>query len=305
MGTGAGIPTRARNVSGVALRLPQSAEIWLFDCGEGTQHQLLRSPLSISQIRRVFITHLHGDHLFGLPGLLASGKLGGAAGEIDIYGPAPIANYLRACREASGDFSDSIRVHEIEPGKILETEDFIVECRPLKHRIRALGYRVTEQTRRGRFRVELARELGVPEGPLFGRLKRGEQVKLPDGREVDGALLCEPDEPGRVFAYCTDTTYCDGARELALNADLLVHEATFADADYELARRSAHSTAKMAATIAREAEARALILTHISPRYAHGRPLTADDLLAEARAVFPETQIARDFLTCEVARRRA
>ncbi len=305
LGTGAGIPTRARNVSAVALRLPQSAEIWLLDCGEGTQHQILRSPLSISQIRRIFITHLHGDHLFGLPGLLASGKLGGSAGHIDIYGPAGLANFLRACHETShaGGGGDSVRIHEIEPGTILDTEGFSVECRPLCHRICTFGYRIVEHERRGRFRIERARELGIPEGPVYGRLKQGAQVTLADGRIINGEELCEPPEPGRIVAYCTDTTYCDEAIELGRNADVLIHEATFAAPDHELARRSAHSTATMAATVAREAEARALILTHISPRYVAGRPLTADDLLAEARQIFPNTYIARDFLTFDVQRR--
>ncbi len=304
LGTGAGIPTRARNVSAVALRLPQSSDIWLFDCGEGTQHQLLRSPLSISQIRRIFITHLHGDHLFGLPGLLASGRLGGVGGEIDIYAPAPIADFLRACRAASQDGGGNLRVHEIEPGEILKTDGFTVECRPLRHRIHTLGYRVQEHDRRGRFRVELARELGIPEGAMYGRLKRGEAVQLADGRTIDPAELCDPDEPGRAFAYCTDTTYCDGALELARNADLLVHEATFATPDHELARRSAHSTAAMAARVAHEARARLLVLTHISPRYGKDRPLTEEDLLDEARHVFPNTRLARDFLTIEIDRRK-
>lgn len=312
LGTGAGIPTRARNVSAVALRLPQQAHYWLFDCGEGTQHQILKSLLSISQIRRIFITHLHGDHLYGLPGLLATGKLGGAGGTIDIYGPAGLNAYLRACSETThdgGGAANGIRIHEVEPGMIYEDDEFTVECRPLRHRIRTFGYRVREHDRRGFFRVELARQLGIPEGPLFGQLKKGESVTLDDGRTIDSAQLCEPDERGRIFAYCTDTTYCDGAIQLARDADVLIHEATFAEQDLELARRSAHSTARMAATVAREAAAHKLFLTHISPRYAQSRasqdrPLTAEDLLHEAQDVFPNSHVARDFLTFDVPRRR-
>jgi ribonuclease Z len=233
LGTGAGIPTRARNVSAVALRLPQQSHYWLFDCGEGTQHQILRSSLSISQIRRIFITHLHGDHLFGLPGLLASGKLGGASGVIDIYGPAGLKRFLHACRETTHDGgageADGIRIHEVEPGTIYKDNEFTVECRPLRHRIPTFGYRVREHDRRGRFLVELAREIGIPEGPLFGRLKRGESVTLDGGRKIESAELCEPDEQGRIFAYCTDTAFCDNAIELARDADVLIHEATFAE----------------------------------------------------------------------------
>jgi ribonuclease Z len=164
---------------------------------------------------------------------------------------------------------------------------------------------VTERDRPGRFNVERAAELGIPPGPLYGRLKRGEAVTLADGRTFDGAELCAPPERGRSFAYCTDTTYCDNSVRLARAADVLIHEATFVAADADLARQSMHSTAADAARVARAAEVRQLVLTHISPRYAPGNPVEPHELLREARAVFPQTVMANDFMTLEIPRHAA
>ncbi|HYY41080.1 MAG TPA: MBL fold metallo-hydrolase, partial [Pyrinomonadaceae bacterium] len=184
-----------------------------------------------------------------------------------------------------------------------EDEAFTVSCQPLRHRVPAFGYRVTEQDRPGRFNVERATELGIPSGPLYGRLKRGETITLADGRTIDGAELCAPPERGRAFAYCTDTTFCAQSVALARDADLLIHEATFIAADEELARQSMHSTARAAAEVARAAQVRQLVLTHISPRYAPGNAVEATELLREARAVFPQTIMAQDFMTLDVPRR--
>ncbi|MCL1464062.1 ribonuclease Z [Argonema galeatum] len=305
LGTSSGVPTRSRNVSSVALRLPQRAEFWLFDCGEGTQHQLLRSDLKISQLTRIFITHLHGDHIFGLMGLLATAGLAGNPTRIDIYGPPGLNEYLRACERYSyTHLSYPLKVHTVQPGLIYEDEEFTVSCGPLKHRVTAFGYRVVEKDRPGRFNVEKAAQLGIPSGPIYGKLKRGDQVTLPDGRQINGADLCEPTEIGRKIAYCTDTVYCDGAVELAQDADVLIHEATFAHQDAQLAFDRLHSTSTMAAQTALGAGARHLIMTHFSPRYAPGNDIQLNDLLAEARSIFPSTEMAYDFLTYEVARRR-
>ncbi|HEX8853018.1 MAG TPA: ribonuclease Z [Pyrinomonadaceae bacterium] len=304
LGTSSGVPTRARNVSCVALRLPQRGEVWLFDCGEGTQHQLLRSDLKISQVTRIFLTHLHGDHLFGLPGLLATCGMAGHARRIDVYGPAGVAEFVReTTRLSQTRFSYPVEVHTVEAGEVFADEEYTVNCRPLLHRAPAFGYRVTEKDRAGRFDADRAAGLGIPAGPAYGRLKRGERITLGDGRVIDGRDLCGPVERGRAVVYCTDTTYCRSAVELAHDADLLIHEATFTRDDAELARQSMHSTAEMAARVASEAEARRLYLTHFSPRYAEGTPVTPGDLLREARAVFPETELARDFLAVEVERR--
>ena len=304
LGTSAGIPTRARNVSSLALRLPQRAEAWLFDCGEGTQHQLQRTPIKISQISRIFITHLHGDHLFGLMGLLATCGLAGQGQEIHLYGPDGLAEYVRVCSHISRTtLSGTLKIHTVEPGLVHREEDFSVTCRPLKHRIPAFGYRVTESDRPGKFDVERAQALGIPPGPLYARLKRGERVELADGRVFDGRDFIGATLAGRSVVYCTDTIYCSDAVALAENADALIHEATFAEQDEPLAVQSMHSTTAMAARVASEARARQLFITHFSPRYTPDAQVTPEELLAQARAVFPRTEMARDLLTFEVPRR--
>jgi ribonuclease Z len=305
LGTSSGVPTRSRNVSSVALRLPQRAEVWLFDCGEGTQHQFLRSDLKISQIKRIFITHMHGDHIFGLMGLLASCGLAGSAQDIDIYGPPGLEEYLKACSKYSyTNFAARLRVYCVAPGVVYEDEEFIVSCLQLKHRVPAFGYRITEKDKPGRFNVEKAAALEIPPGPIYGRLKKGETVTLPDGREINGRELCGETESGRKVVYCTDTVFCDNAVELAKDADVLIHEATFAHQDAPLAFDRLHSTTTMAAQVALMAGVKQLLMTHFSPRYAPGNSIDLDDLRQEARAIFPNTKLAYDFFTYEVPRRR-
>jgi len=306
LGTSSGVPTRSRNVSSIALRLPQRSEVWLFDCGEGTQHQILRSDIKISQISRIFITHMHGDHIYGLMGLLASCGLAGNASRIDVYGPPKLGDYLRAAgRYSQTHFSYPVKVHTVQPGLVFEDEEYTVHCTELTHRVPAFGYRIAEKDRSGHFDVERAQALGIPPGPVYGRLKRGECVNLPDGRIINGNDLCGPTQIGRKFVYCTDTIYCDNSVDLAQDADVLVHEATFSHRDAELAYQRLHSTSTMAAQVALAAGVRQLIMTHFSPRYAPGNNVTLDDLLAEARAIFPATVMAHDFFTYDIPKRSA
>ena len=304
LGTSAGVPTRKRNVSSVALQLPQRGELWLFDCGEGTQHQLLRSDLNLSQLTRVFITHMHGDHVYGLMGLLATCGMAGAGRPLTLYGPRGLEQLVReTSRLTQLHTSYPLEIRTVEGGAVFEDDEYTVTSAPLKHRLPAFGYRVTEKDRPGHFDVERARAEGIPAGPLYGRLKRGERVTLPDGRAFDGADFCGPAIRGRSVVYCTDTIYCRSAVELARGADLLIHEATFAEADERLAVRSTHSTTEMAARVAREAGVRLLLITHFSPRYFPGNDISPDDLLREARDAFPATEMAHDFLSVEVPKR--
>lgn len=304
LGTSSGVPTRSRNVSSIALRLPQRAEVWLFDCGEGTQHQLLRSEVKSSQLTRIFITHLHGDHIFGLMGLLASCGLAGTGQDVDIYGPSGLVEYLKACTKYSyTNLSQRIKVHTIhEDGLVYEDEEFTVHCELLRHRVPAYGYRIAEKDRPGRFNVEKAIALGIPSGPIYGKLKRGETVTLPNGKRIRGTDLCEPMEKGRKMAYCTDTVFCEAAINLAQEVDVLIHEATFAHQDAQMAFDRLHSTSTMAAQVALAAQAKQLIMSHFSPRYAPGNLLQLNDLLTEAKAIFPQTILAYDFLTYEIPR---
>jgi ribonuclease Z len=305
LGTSSGVPTRSRNVSSVALRLPQRAEVWLFDCGEGTQHQLLRSDLKSSQIRRIFITHMHGDHIFGLMGLIASCGLAGSGQTIDLYGPPALGDYLKACSKYSHtEIFQRVNVHNVQPGIVYEDDEFMVSCDRLIHRVTAHGYRIVEKDRPGRFNVEKAIAMGIPSGPLYGQLKRGETVTLDDGRKIRGTELCDLPETGRKIAYCTDTVFCDTAVTLARDADVLIHEATFAHQDAQMAFDRLHSTSTMAAQVALLAGVKQLIMTHFSPRYAPGNAIELHHLLEEARAIFANTILARDFLTYEIPRRR-
>ena len=305
LGTSSGVPTRSRNVSSIALRLPQKAEVWLLDCGEGTQHQLLRSDIKSSQIRRIFVTHMHGDHTFGLMGAIASSGLAGNAQKIDIYGPPGLKEYLQTCAKYSYmNFGSRLQIHTVKPGLLYEDEQFEVHCQLLKHRVPAYGYRVIEKDRPGRFDIEKAKALKIPPGPVYGKLKQGATITLEDGRQIDGKKLCGEPEKGRKVAYCTDTVFCDAAVELAQDADVLIHEATYAHQDAEMAFDRLHSTSTMAAQVALLAGVKQLIMTHFSPRYALGNNLQLDDLKQEARAIFPNTKLAYDFLTYEVPRRR-
>jgi ribonuclease Z len=280
--------------------------VWLFDCGESTQHQILRSDLRVSQITRIFVTHMHGDHIYGLMGLLASCGLAGNPSRIDVYGPPKLDDYLRACsRYSQTHFSYPLKVHTVKPGLVFEDDEFTVHCDALTHRVPAFGYRIAEKDKPGRFDVERADAMGIPPGPIYGRLKRGEVITLPDGRRINGADLCGPTQVGRKFVYCTDTIYCDSAVDLAADADVLVHEATFSHQDAELAYQRLHSTSTMAAQVALAGGVKQLIMTHFSPRYAPGNAIALDDLLTEARAIFPNTSMARDFLTCDISRREA
>ncbi|MGB3692410.1 MAG: ribonuclease Z [Spirulinaceae cyanobacterium] len=305
LGTSSGVPTRSRNVSSVAVRLPQRAEVWLFDCGEGTQHQLLKSDLKTSQIRRIFVTHMHGDHIFGLMGLIASCGLAGNAQPIDVYGPAGLKEYILGCSKYSyTDFSRRVKVHQVQPGIVFEDQEFTISCLKLKHRVPAYGYRLTEKDRPGRFNLKKAQELGIPPGPIYGQLKKGQTVTLEDGREIKGSQLCDPPETGRKVVYCTDTVFCEAAIELAQDADVLIHEATFAHQDAPLAFERMHSTSTMAAQVALTAGVQQLLMTHFSPRYAPGNAVDLKDLRQEAQAIFPKTKLAYDFFSYEVPRRR-
>jgi ribonuclease Z len=307
LGTSSGVPTRGRNVSAVALRLPQRSELWLFDCGEGTQHQFLRSELRVSQLRRIFVTHMHGDHVFGLPGLLASLGLAGTCSGIDLYGPDPLRDYLEGVlRTSSTRIGYPLRSHRVKDAAssgalLLDDDDITVRCTKLIHRVPAYAYRVDQKPRAGRFDVEQARALGIPPGPVYADLKAGRDVVLEDGRIIHGASLCGPERPGCSVVYCTDTVFSEAAVELAQGADLLIHESTFSHAEAEMAFARQHSTSTMAAQTALAAGVKQLILTHLSPRYVPGNPVTPDDLLNEARAIFPNSELAKDFLSVEVA----
>ncbi|QRG69712.1 ribonuclease Z [Brevibacillus choshinensis] len=307
LGTGSGAPTTRRNVSGIGLRFLQAGKWWLFDCGEGTQHQLLRSPMKISQLEKIFITHLHGDHLYGLIGLLASRSLrNGEAAPLELYGPPGLDRYFRAVMETSPvHLQYPLELKIVSEGVVYEDEDVVVTCRMAKHRVPSFAYAVTEKEKPGAFLVDLAKQAGVPSGPMYGLLKRGERITLDDGTVLDGKDFVGEPQPGRKIVFSGDTEPCKAVRELASGADLLVHEATYSQRDKELAVRSGHSTAQEAAELAKQAGVKQLCLTHFSPRYEDEEgDFTLEDLLAEARAIHPSTVLAEDFGSVSVKRVR-
>ncbi len=288
-------------MSSLGLQWPQRAALWLFDAGEGTQQQVQRSPLKLSQLEHVYVTHLHGDHVFGLPGLLASRS---SAQDIEtpvtIFGPPGLEDWLRqTLRVTATGLKFPLMFETVTEGLIFEDDTRTVHCRRLNHRVPSYGYAVAEKPRPGTFDAETAKTLGVPFGPLYGQLKAGETITLPDGRVVDGRGLVGPERPGRKVVVCGDTGVTPAAVELALGADVLVHEATFASDQKERAVAAGHSTAAEAAAVARAAGVGTLILTHISARYESESSQT-EALLAEAAAVFPNTLLARDFWSYEV-----
>ncbi|WNS46856.1 ribonuclease Z [Paenibacillus sp. MMS20-IR301] len=303
LGTNAGVPTLQRNVTSIALRLLEERRtFWMFDCGEGTQHQVLRSPLRLGKLEKLFITHLHGDHLFGLPGLLSSRGYQGGIAPLTVYGPPGLKAYLDISLSASQSrIPYKLEVVEHTGGLIFEDETFKVEAGLLEHRIDSYGYRVTEKDSPGNLNAELLRSYGLKPGPLYGRLKKGEDITLEDGTLIKAADVIHAPKRGRIITILGDTRTCPGALPLALDADLIVHEATFAHDLAEMAYQYHHSTARQAAELARDAGGRELLLTHFSSRYTSQEELIP--LLEEAQAIFPATLLAEEFCTFPVLRR--
>lgn len=300
LGTGSGVPAKHRNVSSLALKLlDERNSIWLFDCGEATQHQILSTTIKPRKIDKIFITHLHGDHIFGLPGLISSRSFQGGESALTIYGPRGIRQYVKTALKISGSYpSYPLKFVEFdEPGILFEDKTFSVRVDHVKHGVPSYGYRIEESDHEGSLDAKALADAGVPFGPLFGQLKNGATITLDDGRKIDGRDFVGPDRPGRVIAIIGDTLPHPNAVSLAKDADVLVHEATFAQSEADLAKDYHHTTTVQAAKIARKAGVKQLILTHISSRY-----LSADikKMVAEARAVFPNTYIAHDFYQKEI-----
>jgi ribonuclease Z len=287
LGTAGSVPTARRAPSALLLR--RGGERLLFDCGEGTQRQMLRSSVGLVDLDEVFLTHFHADHTLGLPGMMKTFALRGRDATLTVYGPPGLEELFRSLRAIFGRLTYPYRLVELRPGEEIERDGYVLRAVGVDHRASAIGYALVEDARPGRFDVEAAAALGVPPGPLFGALQRGEEVSVPGGATVRPEQVLGPPRAGRRIVLTGDTRPAAGVLEAAQGADVLVHDGTFGEEEAERAEETAHATAREAAELARAAGVRMLVLTHLSNRY------FGPEIVREARAVFPETVVPKDF----------
>ena len=292
VGTSGSMPTARRAPAATLVR--RGGERLLFDCGEGTQRQLLRSDVGLVDLEEIFVTHFHADHFLGLPGMLKTFALRGREAPLTLYGPAGLGELIGGLRRIFGRLTYEYEIVELHAGDVLARDGYELRPFAVRHSAASLGYALVEHERPGRFDVETADRLGVPSGPARGHLQRGEPVTLADGRVVTATDVLGPARLGRKVVLSGDTAPVQSVVDAAAGADLLVHEATFCEDEADRARQTDHSTARDAAEVARDAGVKLLALTHISNRYSGG------DVEREAREVFAETVVPRDFDTVEL-----
>jgi ribonuclease Z len=291
-GTSGSVPTAQRAPSALLLR--RGGERLLFDCGEGTQRQFLRSSVGLIELREVFVSHFHADHYLGLPGMLKTFALRGRETPIVVYGPPGLKELFGSLRRVFGKLPYALELVELRPGDVLERREYNLVIFPVGHGVQSLGFALVEHPRPGRFDVEAADVLGVPPGPERGLLQAGESVTLGDGRVITSQEVLGPPRPGRKVVLSGDTSPAPTVLEAAREAEVLVHEATFLDEERERAQETAHSTALEAAEVARDADIGLLALTHLSNRY------FGPEVAREARTIFPETVVPKDFDVIDV-----
>jgi len=289
LGTSASRPTVERNVTSLAIR--RGGETFLFDCGEGTQRQMMRYGVSFN-VGDIFFTHMHADHILGVTGLIRTMALQGRTDPMRLFGPPKSERLLRQAVTLGSDKQHfPIEYAEMTPGEPLKRDGYSILPFGVDHGgALALGLAIVELPRLGRFNPDLARSMGIPEGPLWGQIHKGREITLPDGTVVHPSELVGPTRAGRKLVFTGDARPSDTTVEIATGADLLIHEATFADEEAPLAIETGHSTAREAATVGQRAEVKRLVLTHISSRYSRD----VQELAAEARSVFPSAIVARD-----------
>ena len=295
LGTAGSVPTQASSLPAVLLK--RQNEQLMFDCGEGVQRQMIKAKVGLHKKMKIFISHMHGDHVLGLPGLLQTMALMDRQRKLEIYGPEGIKQFLEWVRESlQFGLTFPVEIHEVyDVGVICEEKDYAVEAARSNHVVSGFVYAFVEKPRPGKFYPEKARALGVPEGELWSKLQHGEKVKLPNGHVVSPDDVLGLPRKGRKIVYTGDTRPFTGFAKFAAGADLVVHDSTFDDALGEKAELDGHSTPSQAAQQAKRAKAKKLVLTHISARYAD-----AGLLLEQARKVFKNTVVAEDFMELEL-----
>lgn len=300
LGTSAGSPTAERNVSSIMLDLRQErGRLWLFDCGEATQMQMQKAKFSLAKLEMIFLTHLHGDHLFGLPGVLTTRSLMQNQSPLTLVGPKGIKQFIQTVIDISYSWlTYPLNIIELEQdGLVFEDNKFRVEAKLLAHRVPCFGYRIIEKDLPASLDIDKLKKDNIHIGSFYRDLKEGRTVTLEDGRIIHGKNYLETIRKGKKIAILGDTIPCQASIDLAQDVDLLIHEATQEQALEEKALERGHSTTVHAATIAKQADARSLIITHISPRYSLN---DKTKLVNEARNIFAPTEIATDFATFEV-----
>ncbi|MFY1827930.1 ribonuclease Z [Myxococcus fulvus] len=295
LGTSAAQPTLHRNLSGLAVKA--DTDLLLFDCGEGSQRQMVRFGTGFT-VDAVFFTHFHADHYLGIIGFLRTLGMMGREHAIHLYGPPPARRLLhQAVHLGVEAMSFPVEIHEVKDGDVVQRNGYALHAIGVDHRINALAYALVEDERPGRFNLEKARELGVPPGPSFGKLQKGESVTLEDGRVVKPEDVLGAPRPGRKLVISGDTRPCAAVVKAAQDADLLIHESTFSDDEQARALETHHSTAREAARVAKEAGARRLVLTHLSSRH----DTDPAKLLAQAREEYKgPCEVAYDGFTLEL-----
>lgn len=288
LGTGGSWPTVKRNVSSLAIK--RGSEVILFDCGEGTQRQLQKSNLSYMQISKIFITHFHGDHFLGIPGLIQTMQLNDRDKSLHIYGPKGIIELVSQLLSL-GYFRPGYKIfaHEVKDGDVLDFNGYEIHVLKVEHGVPALAYSLKEKMRPGKFNKPYALELGIPEGPLFSKLQRGKTITLEDGRKITPDVVLGPPRRGRKIVISGDTKPCKSMVKFSRDADVLIHDSTFDSELEDIANEYGHATAFQSAEIAKEANVEKLFLTHISPRYLDYRILEND-----ARKVFKNSFVPKD-----------
>lgn len=295
LGTGGAVPTPKRGLP--AVLVTRKGEQIMFDCGEGTQRQLVKARSGFHRKTKIFITHMHGDHVLGLPGLLQTMALLDRQEKLEIYGPTGIKQFLECIKETvQFVLTFQVEVHEIEEaGNVCDEEEYVVQAAWADHIVPNLSYALVEKPRPGRFFPEKARAFGIPEGPLWSKLQQGKIVKMPHGKLVRPRQVVGPPRAGRKIVYTGDTRPSSDVAKLANRADLLIHDATLADDLATRAQEDGHSTPSQAARVAKRAKVKRLVLTHISARYED-----ISLLLGQATKIFKETQVAEDFTKIEM-----
>jgi ribonuclease Z len=294
LGTGGSLPTRNRNPS--AIMVNREGELLLFDCGEGTQQQMMRARTGMKNLTAIFISHFHADHFLGIPGLIQTMSFLGRKEPLLIYGPEGTREFTELFK-AFGFFNFKYEIYgiQLKPGEVVERKDYVIRALKTEHSIPSLGYALIENPRLGRFNREKAVELGVPPGPLFAELQKGNSLEV-DGRLVKPEDVIGPSRPGRTIVYTGDTRPCESILKASGDADLLIHDCSFSDEMKDWAEESGHSTAGEVATLAKKAGVRKLVLTHISSRY-------TDDvgpILTDSKRIFENLIVAEDLMDIEI-----